>query len=102
MFDVFGVVKGFIKLDNVCIDNNVFRLHYKVKLKLIKPHVVNIFERPLTLSSSLPVLWSQLNNTLVIPLTVLWKRFLKLSWTHTVGYTQHLGEEDFKNVQIKI
>jgi len=29
MFDVFGVVKGFIKLDNICIDNNVFRLHYK-------------------------------------------------------------------------
>ncbi len=30
MFDVFGSVKGLIKLDSVCIDNNVFRLHYKV------------------------------------------------------------------------
>ena len=29
MFDVFGSVKGLIKLDSICIDNNVFRLHYK-------------------------------------------------------------------------
>lgn len=29
MFDVFGSVKGLLKLDSVCIDNNVFRLHYK-------------------------------------------------------------------------
>ncbi|XP_058805071.1 innexin inx2 [Phymastichus coffea] len=29
MFDVFGSVKGLLKLDAVCIDNNVFRLHYK-------------------------------------------------------------------------
>ena len=29
MLDVFGTVKGLIKLDKVCIDNNVFRLHYK-------------------------------------------------------------------------
>lgn len=29
MFDVFGSVKGLLKLDTVCIDNNVFRLHYK-------------------------------------------------------------------------
>ena len=29
MFDVFGSVKGLIKLDSVCIDNNTFRLHYK-------------------------------------------------------------------------
>ena len=29
MFDVFGSVKGLIKLDSVCIDNNIFRLHYK-------------------------------------------------------------------------
>ena len=29
MFDVFGSVKGLIKLDAVCIDNLVFRLHYK-------------------------------------------------------------------------
>ena len=32
MFDVFGHVKDFIKLDEICIDNNVFRLHYKVSL----------------------------------------------------------------------
>ncbi|XP_059619292.1 innexin inx2 [Phlebotomus argentipes] len=29
MFDVFGSVKGLLKLDSVCIDNNVFRMHYK-------------------------------------------------------------------------
>lgn len=29
MFDVFGSVKGLLKLDAVCIDNNIFRLHYK-------------------------------------------------------------------------
>ena len=29
MFDVFGSVKGLIKLETICIDNNVFRLHYK-------------------------------------------------------------------------
>jgi len=29
MFDVFGSVKALMKLDSVCIDNNVFRLHYK-------------------------------------------------------------------------
>jgi len=29
MFDVFGSVKGLIKLDQICIDNNIFRLHYK-------------------------------------------------------------------------
>ena len=34
MFDIFGYVKSFVKLDNVCIDNNVFRLHYKVKSQL--------------------------------------------------------------------
>ena len=31
MFDIFGYVKSFVKLDNICIDNNVFRLHYKVE-----------------------------------------------------------------------
>lgn len=29
MFDVFGSVKGLLKLDQVCIDNNMFRMHYK-------------------------------------------------------------------------
>jgi len=29
MFDIFGSVKGLIKLDEICIDNNIFRLHYK-------------------------------------------------------------------------
>jgi len=29
MFDVFGSVKDLIKLDEISIDNNVFRLHYK-------------------------------------------------------------------------
>lgn len=30
MFDVLNDLKGHIKLDDICIDNNVFRLHYKV------------------------------------------------------------------------
>jgi len=29
MFSLLGDVKGLIKLDKLCIDNNVFRLHYK-------------------------------------------------------------------------
>ena len=29
MFDVFDSVKGLLKLDSICIDNNIFRLHYK-------------------------------------------------------------------------
>ena len=29
MFDVFGSVKGLLKLDSVAIDNTVFRMHYK-------------------------------------------------------------------------
>ncbi len=29
VFEVFGSVRRLIKLDQVCIDNNVFRLHYK-------------------------------------------------------------------------
>jgi len=29
MFDVFGSVKGLLHLDTICIDNNIFRLHYK-------------------------------------------------------------------------
>ncbi|KAI1296819.1 Innexin inx2 [Halotydeus destructor] len=30
MFDFFGSIQAIIKLDSVCIDNHVFRLHYKV------------------------------------------------------------------------
>ena len=29
MFSILGETKQFIKLDKICIDNNVFRLHYK-------------------------------------------------------------------------
>jgi len=29
MFDIFGSVKSLLKLDEICIDNNIFRLHYK-------------------------------------------------------------------------
>lgn len=29
VFDVFSSVRSLVKLDQVCIDNNVFRLHYK-------------------------------------------------------------------------
>ncbi|XP_012253835.1 innexin inx2 [Athalia rosae] len=35
MFDVFGSVKGLLKLDSVCIDNNVFRLHYKATVVIL-------------------------------------------------------------------
>lgn len=35
MFDVFGSVKGLLKLDTVCIDNNVFRLHYKATVVIL-------------------------------------------------------------------
>jgi len=35
MFDVFGHVKDFIKLDEICIDNNVFRLHYKATFVIL-------------------------------------------------------------------
>ena len=34
MFDVLNDIKGHIKLDDICIDNNVFRLHYKVLAQL--------------------------------------------------------------------
>ena len=39
MLDFFSEVQSFIKLDSVCIDNNVFRLHYKVHLE----EDINIF-----------------------------------------------------------
>ena len=32
MFDVFQPVKNLLKIDSVCIDNNIFRLHYKVSV----------------------------------------------------------------------
>lgn len=35
MFDVFGSVKGLLKLDQVCIDNNIFRLHYKATVVIL-------------------------------------------------------------------
>eukprot|EP00092_Neocalanus_flemingeri_P049958 GFUD01057596.1.p1 GENE.GFUD01057596.1~~GFUD01057596.1.p1 ORF type:complete len:298 (+),score=55.72 GFUD01057596.1:61-954(+) len=35
MFDVFGSVKGLIKLDKICIDNNIFRLHYKASFIIL-------------------------------------------------------------------
>lgn len=35
MFDVFGSVKGLLKIDSVCIDNNVFRLHYKATVIIL-------------------------------------------------------------------
>lgn len=35
MFDVFGSVKSLLKLDSVCIDNNVFRLHYKATVIIL-------------------------------------------------------------------
>ncbi|CAI6376307.1 unnamed protein product [Macrosiphum euphorbiae] len=35
MFDVFGSVKGLLKIDSVCIDNNMFRLHYKATVIIL-------------------------------------------------------------------
>ncbi|EEB14301.1 Innexin inx2, putative [Pediculus humanus corporis] len=35
MFDVFGSVKGLLKLDSVRIDNNIFRLHYKATVIML-------------------------------------------------------------------
>ncbi|XP_025421571.1 innexin inx2-like [Sipha flava] len=35
MFDVFGSVKGLLKIDDVCIDNNIFRLHYKATVIIL-------------------------------------------------------------------
>jgi hypothetical protein len=35
MLDSFGQVKSLIKLEEICIDNNVFRLHYKVTVVLL-------------------------------------------------------------------
>ncbi|MPC34220.1 Innexin inx2 [Portunus trituberculatus] len=29
MYDVFGSIRGLLKIDSVSIDNNIFRLHYK-------------------------------------------------------------------------
>ena len=39
MFDVFGSVKPLLKLDKIWIDNNIFRLHYKV-YSLLKDAIV--------------------------------------------------------------
>ena len=35
MLDVFGQVKSLIKLEEICIDNNVFRLHYKLTVAIL-------------------------------------------------------------------
>ena len=35
MFDVFGDVKSLVKLESICIDNNVFRLHYKATFVIL-------------------------------------------------------------------
>jgi len=35
MFNVFGPLTKYLKLDRVTIDNNVFRLHYKVSLMIL-------------------------------------------------------------------
>lgn len=35
MFDLFGSVRGLLKLDAVCVDNNVFKLHYKATVIML-------------------------------------------------------------------
>jgi len=32
MYDVFGSIKGLLKIDSVSIDNNIFRMHYKATM----------------------------------------------------------------------
>lgn len=35
MLDIFSQFTGFLKFDSVCIDNNVFRLHYKATVMVL-------------------------------------------------------------------
>ena len=35
MFDVFGSIKGLLKIQSVDIDNNIFRLHYKATVIIL-------------------------------------------------------------------
>ena len=35
MLDIFKGALGFLKFDSVCIDNNVFRLHYKATVMIL-------------------------------------------------------------------
>ena len=35
MFGLFNDVKAVIKLDKICIDNNIFRLHYKATFVIL-------------------------------------------------------------------
>ncbi|KAE9521626.1 hypothetical protein AGLY_017994 [Aphis glycines] len=35
MFDIFGSLKALLKIDNVCIDNFVFRLHYRITVSIL-------------------------------------------------------------------
>lgn len=35
MYDVFGSIRGLLKIDTVSIDNNIFRLHYKGTMFLL-------------------------------------------------------------------
>lgn len=35
MYDVFGSIRGLLKIDSVSIDNNIFRLHYKGTMFLL-------------------------------------------------------------------
>jgi len=35
MLDIFGSIKPLLKLDSVCIDNFVFRVHYKATVVIL-------------------------------------------------------------------
>ena len=35
MFDLFDNIRVFLKLEKICIDNNIFRLHYKVTVIML-------------------------------------------------------------------
>lgn len=35
MLDIFNSIRSFLKLDQVCIDNYIFKLHYKVTVLIL-------------------------------------------------------------------
>ncbi|KAJ9596568.1 hypothetical protein L9F63_012401 [Diploptera punctata] len=35
MFDLFGNIRVLLKLEKICIDNNIFRLHYKITVIML-------------------------------------------------------------------
>lgn len=74
MFNVFGSVKGLLKLDSICIDNNIFKLHYKATVIIL-------------IAFSLLVTSRQYIGD---PINCIVNEIPKNLWTRIVGYIQHL------------